>query len=229
MVMIRYGYPLAIVLAVAGCAPGAAEYTKAEAPNRLQVEGGTTAVAVAFAPGSGRLTAVSASALDRLVVSGAIRPPDRVSVAAAGSPALAAAREAAVARQLLRWGIVAEAQPLPAVAHDRAVVTVGRYAVSLPPCPNWSQPRANDFTNAETSNFGCATAVNLGLMVASPADLDLVGGRQLAPADGKPAAAAVGRYLADQVQLPNLVTLGAIGGLSSAPPPAAAPASGGGY
>ena len=225
--MIRYGYSLAIALGLAGCAPGAAEYTKAEAPNRLQVEGGTTTVAVAFAPGSSRLSAVSASELDRLVVSGAVRPPDRVSVAAAGSPALSAAREAAIARQLLRWGIVAQARSVPAVAPDRAVVTVGRYAVELPPCPNWSQPRANDFTNAETSNFGCATAVNLGQMVASPADL--VGGRQLAPADGKPAAAAVDRYLVDQVQLPNLVTLGSIGILPSAPPPAAAPPAGGGY
>jgi pilus assembly protein CpaD len=225
--MIRYGYSLAIALALAGCAPGAAEYTKVEAPDRLQVEGGATTVAVAFAPGSSRLTAVSASELDRLVASGTIRPPDRVRIAAAGSPALAAARETAVARELLRWGIVAEAQSLPVVAPNRAVVTVGRYAVRLPPCPNWSQPRGNDFSNAETSNFGCATAVNLGLMVASPADL--AGGRQLAPADGKPAAAAVDRYLTDQVQLPNLVTLGSIGILPSAPPPAAAPPAGGGY
>ena len=224
--MIRYGYSLAMALAVAGCAPGAAEYTKAEAPDRLQVEGGATTVAVAFAPGSSRLSAVSASELERLVASGTVRPPDRVWIAAAGSPALAAAREAAVASELLRWGIVAEARSLPAVTPDRAVVTIGRYAVSLPPCPNWSQPRANDFTNAETSNFGCATAVNLGLMVASPADL--VGGRQLAPADGKPAAAAIDRYLTDQVQLPNLVTLGSIGILPSAPPPAAAPSAGGG-
>ncbi|HXC11211.1 MAG TPA: CpaD family pilus assembly lipoprotein [Stellaceae bacterium] len=208
--MIHCRYPLAIALAVAGCAPGAAEYTKAEAPARLQVEGGASMVAVAFAPGSSRLSAAASSRLDRLVASGAIRPPDRVWITAAGPPALAAARGAAVARELLRWGIVAEAQPLPAVARDRAVVTVGRYAVSLPPCPNWSQPRANDFTNAETSNFGCATAVNLGLMVASPADL--VGGRQLAPADGEPAASAVNRYLNDKVPPLPGTTLGSIQG-----------------
>lgn len=215
----RCGCLLAMALTVAGCAPGAAEYTKAEAPNRLQVEGAATTVVVAFAPGSSRLSAISASELDRLVSNGAIRPPDRVSVAAAGSPTLAAAREAAMARQLLRWGIVADAQPLPAVARDRAVVTIARYAVRLPPCPNWSQPRANDFTNAPPSNFGCATAVNLGLMVASPADL--VAGRTLGPAAGQPAAAAISRYLTDQVPMPNLV---AIGPLAAAPP--AAPAGG---
>jgi pilus assembly protein CpaD len=219
----RYGCLLAMALTVAGCAPGAAEYTKAEAPARLQVDGGTSAVAVSFAPGSSRLSTAAASELDRLVTNGVIRPPDRVWVAAAGTLALAAAREAAVAHQLLRWGIVAEAQPLPAVGSNNAIVTIGRYAVRLPPCPNWSQPRANDFTNAPPSNFGCADAVNLGLMVASPADL--VGGRQFAPADGKPAAAAIDRYLSDQVQLPNLVTLGSIGILPSAPP-STAPASG---
>jgi pilus assembly protein CpaD len=212
----RCRYSLAIALAMAGCAPGAAEYTKAEAPARLQVEGGATTVAVAFAPGSSRLSAASARELDRLVSTGAIRPPDRITVAAAGPPGLAAARGAAVARQLLRWGIVAEAQPLPAVARDRAVITIGRYAVSLPPCPNWSQPRANDFTNAPPSNFGCATAVNLGLMVARPADL--VTAQSLGPAAGQPAAAAVSRYLTDQVPMPNLVAIGPITTASPAAP-----------
>lgn len=218
--MIRIYLP-AIAWALAACAPGAAEYTKAEAPNQLQVEGSTSKFEIGFSAGSDRLAAAQGAHLDQLVSSGAIRPADRVAVAAGGPPGLAAARESAVASQLLRWGIVAETQPIAGMPPNRALVTVGRYAVTLPPCPNWSQPRANDFTNAPTSNFGCATAVNLGLMVASPADL--VGGRQLAPADGKPAAAAVDRYLTDQVQLPSLVTLGSIGAIASAPPPAAAP------
>jgi pilus assembly protein CpaD len=196
--MTRHFYPLTIALALAACAPGAAEYTKSEAPNQLQVAGSTSTVALAFAPGSARIAPAQGARIDQLVATGAIRPADRVAIAAAGPPSLAAAREAAVSSRLLRWGIVAEAQPLAGVPANRAVITVGHYAVTLPPCPNWSQPRANDFTNAPTSNFGCATAVNLGLMVASPGDL--VAGRTLAPADGKPAAAAVDRYLADKIQ-----------------------------
>jgi pilus assembly protein CpaD len=213
--MIRYGYTLTILLALAGCAPGAAEYTKAEAPNRLQVDGATSTVAVAFIPGSARFANGAAHRLDQFVAAGAIRPSDRVSVAAAGPPPLAAAREAAVARELLRWGIVAETQPLADMPPNRAIVTVGRYAVTLPPCPNWSQPRANDFTNALSSNYGCATEVNLGLM-ANPADL--TGGRQLAPADGQPAAAAVDRYLADQVPLAPIVPIGPVSASTAAPP-----------
>ena len=217
--MTRYCCPLALTLALVACAPGAAEYTKAEAPNRLQVAGATSTVELAFAPRSDRLVAAAEARLGSLVATGAIRPADRVMVAAAGPPGLAAAREAAVARQLLRWGIVADAQPLPAVPRDRALVTVGRYAVTLPPCPNWSEPRANDFTNAPTSNFGCATAVNLGLM-ANPADL--ASGEALGPAAGQPAAAAVTRYLTDQVTPP---VVAAVGPITAPPPP---PPTGGG-
>jgi pilus assembly protein CpaD len=209
--------PFAIALALAACAPGAAEYTKSEAPNRLQVAGSTSTVALAFAPGSARIAPAQIARIDQLVATGVIRPADRIAIAAAGPPGLAAAREAAVSSRLLRWGIVAETRPLPAIPPNRAVITVGHYAVTLPACPNWSMPRGNDFTNAPPSNFGCATAVNLGLMVASPGDL--VAGRALAPADGKPAAAAVDRYLADRVVLPGGASLGPIqGGSGSAPP-----------
>ncbi len=76
----------------------------------------------------------------------------------------------------------------------------GRNMVSLPPCPNWSQYPASDFTNMKTSNYGCATATNLGLMVANPADL--VAGRDLARADATPAVSSVTRYLTDKVKLP---------------------------
>jgi pilus assembly protein CpaD len=218
--MLRHHYALGLTLMLVACAPGAAEYTKAEAPNRLQVAGAASTVELAFAPGSARLSAAAASRLDGLVANGAIRPADHVTVAAAGPPSLAATREAAIARQLLRWDIVAAAQPLPSLPPDGALVTIGRYSVTLPPCPNWSQPRANDFTNAPTSNFGCATAVNLGLM-ANPADL--ASGEALGPAAGQPAAAAVTRYLSDQVQPPTLTSIGPI---TAAPPPP--PPTGGG-
>ena len=87
---------------------------------------------------------------------------------------------------------------------NHAIVSIGRYAVTLPTCPNWSQSLASDFSNAITNYYGCATATNLGLMVASPADL--VSGRPLAPPDGQPAVAAVERYMADRVKQPPAPT-----------------------
>lgn len=128
--MIRSYLP-AIALALAACAPGAAEYTKAEAPNQLQVEGSTGTFEVSFAPNSNQLSAAQGVRLDQLVASGAIGSADRVMVAASGSPGLAAAREAAVASHLLRWGIVAGGQPLP-VCHRTALWCLS--AATRSPC-----------------------------------------------------------------------------------------------
>jgi pilus assembly protein CpaD len=96
--------------------------------------------------------------------------------------------------------------------------------VTLPPCPNWSQYPASDFTNARTSNFGCAIANNLGMMVASPADL--VSGRDLAHADATPAVSGVTRYLTDKVKLPE--TGAGAGALTAASSTGGAPAAGAG-
>jgi pilus assembly protein CpaD len=196
-------YPIAVplMLGLAGCVT---QYSKTEAPNRLQVEGGETRVDLAFAPGSARLAPGEAARLDQLVIAGSIRPADRVTIAAAGPPDLAGQRTAAISSELLRYGIVADTLALDAVPPNRAIVGIGRYAVTLPPCPNWSQPPTYDFGNAYSSYYGCAAATNLGLMVASPADL--VSGRTLAPADGQPAVMAVQRYLNDRVKPPPTPT-----------------------
>jgi len=94
--------------------------------------------------------------------------------------------------------------PVATVPADHAVIGVGRYAVTLPPCPNWSSPPNATYTNAHTSNWGCAAATNLGLMVASPANL--VSGRALAPADAAITSNAVRLYLADKVKPPPTPT-----------------------
>jgi pilus assembly protein CpaD len=183
-------YPIAVALLL-GLAACVTEYSKSEAPAALQVDGAQSRVDLSFVPGSARLA--RADAIQQLVSAGRIRPADRVTIAASGSPSLAEQRVTAISRELLAYGIVADTSPLETVPANHAIVGIGRYAVTLPPCPNWSQSLSADFTNAFTSNYGCANATNLGLMVASPADL--VSGRSLAPADGQPAATAVQNYL----------------------------------
>jgi len=196
-------YPIAVPLIVALTACGS-DYTKSEAPNNLRVDGAETRIDLSFLPGSARLAADEAARLDRLVATGIIRPADRVTVAAAGALGLAEQRAAGVSRTLLAYGIVADTLPLETVPANHAIVGIGRYTVTLPPCPNWSSPPNATYTNAHTSNWGCAAATNLGLMVASPADL--VSGRTLAPADGMPAVGAVQRYLNDKVKPPPTPT-----------------------
>ena len=213
---------LPLMLGLAACA---AEYSKSEAPDTLRVDGAESRLSIAFAGGSDRLAAGEAARLDRMVVAGTIRPADRVQVAASGPPGLAERRAAAISRELLRYGIVAQTLALDSVPANHAIVSVGRYAVTLPTCPNWSQSLSYDFTNAFTSNYGCANATNLGLMVASPGDL--VSGRSFAGSDAQPAAAAVQRYLTDRVKQPPSPTAqpfaASAGGDSGGSTPAVAP------
>lgn len=188
------------LLALAACQPGVATYTKTQAPAVLTIDSAASQHVFRFRPGSDRLAWGEAARLTRLIATGAIGPSDRVAVAASGPPALAGRREAAIGHLLLGYGIVAEPIALAALPPNRALVEIGRYMVTLPACPNWSQRPYSEFTNQPSSNFGCATATDLGLMVASPADL--AGGRPLALADGKPAVDAVDRYLEGKVKLP---------------------------
>ena len=196
-----------LLLGLAACA---VEYSKTEAPAQLRVDAADTRLEIAFAGGSDRLTRSEAAKLDRMVLAGNIRPSDRVEIGVAGPPTLAQRRAAAISRELLRYGIVAQASPLAAAPANRAVVSIGRYAVSLPTCPNWSQPPAADFTNALSSYYGCADATNLGLMVANPADL--VSGRPFSGANAQTASNAMQRYLNDRVKNPPNPTPSPFGG-----------------
>jgi pilus assembly protein CpaD len=222
-----YATATALVLALAGCAT---DYTKSEAPNNLRVDGAATRVDLAFAPGSARLAPGEVARLDRLVAGGVIRPFDRVTIAASGAPHLAEERAAVISHELLAYGIVAEAQRLETIPANHAIIAVGRYAVTLPACPNWSEPPNAEYTNAYPSNWGCAAATNLGLMVANPADL--VSGRTLAPADGQPAVNAVQLYMTDRVKPPPQPTASpfastpSTGGSEAGGPPAGPPGVG---
>jgi pilus assembly protein CpaD len=196
-------WAMALALLVGACAP-VTSYTDAEAPNRLKLNSSTTQVAVRFAPGTAALAPVDAARLRQLAATGGIDPGDRVMVAAAGGPYLAQQRVGSVASVLLHYGIVAIADQLPNLPPNRALIEVGRTLVTLPPCPNWSKPSGTDFGNQHSSNFGCATESDLGMMVANPGDL--ASGLPEGPTDGQPAVAAVGRYLNDKVALPTANT-----------------------
>jgi pilus assembly protein CpaD len=213
----RYLIAAALALGLAACA---SEYTESEAPKHLTLSDATAHVDVRFAGGSSQLVARDAGRLQALAASGAIDPSDVVTVSPGGPPALARDRVRSVAAVLLPYRIVVSQRQLAGVPPDRAIIQTGRYLVSLPPCPNWSKWSTLDMTNAHASNFGCTTANNLGMMVASPADL--VGGRPVGLADALPAVAAVNRYRTDNVQLPAAATVGPIGA-----PQTGAPTGGG--
>jgi pilus assembly protein CpaD len=220
-------HPLAIplMLLLAACRAGVAEYSESEAPNQVTVTSAASEVEMRFVPRSDRLARGEAARLQHLVTTGAIKPSDRITVSIAGPGQLYDRRILALSQAFLQYGVVVVVRPLAATAPDTALVEIGRYLVTLPPCPNWSKPPAHDFTNAVSSNFGCASASDLALMVANPADF--VSGQTLGPAAGQPAAASVYRYMNDKVQLPTANSALPLASTSTAPTGGGAPATGG--
>jgi pilus assembly protein CpaD len=196
-------YPLFVIafLALAACRPAATEWTESEAPKYLRLDNASATVNVRFAPGSAHLLPADAARLRAMVATGAIQPSDRVRVAVGGGPALAEARRDAISAALLPYGVVTSPSVLTGIDSNHAVVEVGRYLVTTPPCPNWSKAPGTDFTNSFPSNWACATQTNLGQMVANPSDL--VSGQPLSPALGPTEVAAVDRYLTDRVKPPR--------------------------
>src|SRR5260370_40889635 len=96
---------LPLMLGLAACVT---EYSKSEAPDQLRVDGAESRRVLAFAPGSAYLTEGELRKPDRWVLSGSIRPPDRIAAAAAGPPTPAQQPAAAVSREPVRYGIVTQ-------------------------------------------------------------------------------------------------------------------------
>ena len=200
----------AIVLVLAACRPAATEWTENEAPNRLRLDDAAVSINVRFAAGSAYLLPADAQRLRVMAATGTISRSDRVTVAVGGALGLAGARQDAIAAALLPYEIVTSPSLRAGIPANQAVVEVGRYVVTLPPCPNWSKAAGTDFTNSFASNYACATQTNFGQMVASPADL--VSGQPLGPAAGAPAVAAVQRYMTDRVKAFPSSSVGGGGG-----------------
>jgi pilus assembly protein CpaD len=199
--------PLALAMATAlllGACADVSTYSDAEAQKRLTVDSSITRYDLRFAPGSATLSAHDAAQLAQLAASGSIGRADRVTVAVAGASFLAEQRIGSVAATLLHYGIVVSPSQLAAIPPNHGVVEVNRSLVTLPACPNWSKPTGGgaDYGNQPSSNFGCETETNLGLMVAYPSDL-ASGRTVVAGAEGQPASSAMHRYLTDKVELPS--------------------------
>lgn len=109
-------------------------------------------------------------------------PADRISRQALGRRFPVEAAEQATSWQLSR----------------RVEILARGVVVVEPRCPDWSRPSAWHPDNLPTSNFGCATTVNLMRMVADPRDL--IRGSDLGPADGTREADSVNRYRTDEVK-----------------------------
>lgn len=186
----------AIAIAVAGCGLDKPPPTEvAPQKNRVQVERMLYRHLVDFAGNSSEPTAGEREALRRfLQETGADR--DATVVVTATDDPLAQQRRRVILRLLRGMGFRPRPEdplldPRPETGGD-VLVRVASYHAIPPDCPDHSRTRIGDYYNLPTSNFGCATTRNLGLMVANPRDL--LRGRDLAPADAERHAWTVERY-----------------------------------
>jgi len=153
---------------------------------------------VTFAAGQPVLSAGQRQGLERFLEQ---FPPESQQtafvIAGPGSPALRERRIAAVGSLLTAnrrpWqpGAFAGEAELPP-ADDEIAVIVDVTVVVLPPCPNWSDWPQYSFSNRPNANFGCATAINLGMQVADPNDLR--SGRSPGLSDGTVMSRSIERY-----------------------------------
>jgi len=172
------------------------DWTPTQAPKTNEVSVIHRDTVIPFAPGTARLGASEIAQLDAFVAhEGADRTHVSVVIGAATGPAaLAEQRGREIQSRLARHGIEA---PLlrgetARLAVNTVLVSVDRYVVTTPHCPDFSKSTESNYTNTPDSNFGCATAQNLGVMVADPADLTR--GRDLGPQDGSQSVLAIQRY-----------------------------------
>ena len=118
--------------------------------------------------------------------------PERVHVAVRPRGLAGAKASAIVSETLRRLGVPADnITRLPATldAINGVEVRLRTGRLRYPDCPDWRRPSALSAPGG-SSNFGCASAVNLGRMLADP--LDIKRGRSLAPAPAGPAVRALG-------------------------------------
>jgi pilus assembly protein CpaD len=196
-VAMRHIGALLIAALAAATLPGCSQTTywsPAESPKQPQVDWVRFDHRVMFDPRGRNISIAERARLEEFLSRIDPRYGDQVLVGTGTGGAegeIGLQRVATVAEFLRGAGLKVAPMTETSVARwDGAVrISVGRYVVTPPNCPDWTKSASYDPLNQTSSNFGCATATNLGLMVADPGDL--VRGRPMGPSDGAHDARAV--------------------------------------
>lgn len=172
----------AALLSLGACA-AEVEGWKGNTAKTHQIEWTVASHALRFEPDSRWLAQGELQRLDAFIARLDLRRPSHVYLAPpSGENGLSERRTATLHALLRARGVsVREAPPQPGmsgalpnanIGPNDVTMMVGYYDVSVPNCPDHSKPTIGDFSNQPSSNFGCANAINLGLMVADPRDLN---------------------------------------------------------
>ncbi|MFT5488695.1 MAG: pilus assembly protein CpaD [Paracoccaceae bacterium] len=187
-----------LMTVVTGCAPEMSHWSPEQNVKRNDVRWITFQHHVRFGGAAPALDDAERNRLRRFLTRHDAGYGDRILIGSRGIRSTgsdirrASRRETAVAAELRKLELPVGLLPeVPAKENwDGTIkIVLGRYIVIPPNCPDWTKRADGDSANRRSSNFGCASAVNLGLMVANPGDL--LRGRTAGPADG---AAGARRY-----------------------------------
>jgi len=166
---------------------------------KVQVAPSETSFALQFQPGKATVSDAERRAATAFIRNRASERSDEVYVDFGlmhETTALAHDRRATIAEIVTAAGFdparVKVRADVGGIAESEVNLTVRRYLVTLPGCPDFTSPAGNTFNNRPNSNWGCATQTNLGLMVAEPHDI--VVGRGGTPGDAEAMVLATQRY-----------------------------------
>lgn len=97
---------------------------------------------------------------------------DSVHVEAA--PSVNAKQRGYLTKTMRNMGIATEPtfEPNPNLEVGEAIIQVSYASLQAPDCPDWKTSPVTTYSNTTQANFGCATTVNLGLMLEDPRDLE---------------------------------------------------------
>lgn len=199
-----------LAAALAGCSMPAEPDLRITEPKRIAMTQSFFDHEVRFLAGRADLASGEAARLaEFLSATGAVRGDELVvSPAAKTDPTLTTRRLARLKALLLvapdrgpkPLAPEAATPPVPAGPTEPVMILLIHHSPVPPQCPDWSVGSIGGSDNTLSSNFGCANAVNLGLMIADPRDL--VRGREAGGSDGERAAKAIERYRRGTVEAP---------------------------
>ncbi len=199
---------LALALMVSACTSTVENWEEVKPQKQPQVQSVDHHHAVQFAGRSTRLSTFEEQQLARFLASIGAAGENRVVISpritatdSAAAAQTARARANTISRVLRTRGFDPEIVLTPTVTAagpSRVDVVVRQFLVTLPPCPDWTDRPGWNFGNQPSGNWGCATATNLGLMVADPGDLIRGAGPQ--PATAEPLVLSIDRYRRDEIK-----------------------------
>jgi pilus assembly protein CpaD len=199
---------IAAYAAVAGCEPVRDDWSGVRRAPQPRAEVAMFRHTIQFPPGFGRMTRSEQLRWETFLKH--VKPEDAETVSLSLGPAqsrtgpteqaLLRLRQQEIMAALRARGVPVEAMQADAdpAPIDGAVIAVRTHVVALPQCPDWSADPRRGYNNQPFSNWGCATAINFGTMLADPRDL--IRGKEPGPADGERLAKSIERYRLDKVR-----------------------------